>query len=243
MVPCSSGRVLGRTLDTYQLAGPQRGTATSISTTTGTTSRRTLTPVQARALLVAASEERLEALVVTGLMLGLGPGELTGLLWSDLDLEAGTLTVARSMKRERGSLRLGPVKRSRAGHRSIDLPIPVLDALRAHRTRQVSERLSAGPLWQDEGLVFCSEIGTALDPSNVRRTFDCVCRRAGLGHWTPYELRHSAASLLIDAGVPLEQVADLLGDDPRTLLRHYRHRVRPTVDAAKAPMEAMFGTG
>lgn len=59
----------------------------------------------------------------------------------------------------------------------------------------------------------------------------------------PYLLRHTAASLLIDAGVPVEQVADLLGDDPRTLYRYYRHRVRPVVDAAAAPMQALFGPG
>ena len=54
-------------------------------------------------------------------------------------------------------------------------------------------------------------------------------------------LQITCASLLIDAGIAVEQVADLLGDDPRTLYRYYRHRVRPVVDAAAAPMEALFG--
>jgi len=89
--------------------------------------------------------------------------------------------------------------------------------------------------------VFCSERGTALDPSNVRRTFARVAKRAGIeGHDFPYMLRHTAVSLLIDAGATIEEVADLLGDDPRTLYRHYRHRVRPVADAATR-MESILG--
>lgn len=64
--------------------------------------------------------------------------------------------------------------------------------------------------------------------------------KAGMDWAIPYMLRHTAASLLIDQGVSIEAVADLLGDDPRTLYRHYRHRVRRVVDAT-APMEALFG--
>lgn len=94
----------------------------------------------------------------------------------------------------------------------------------------------------DQGLVFCSELGSPLDPSNVRRTFARMAKRAGLDARFPYSLRHTAASLLIDAEVPVEQVADLLGDDPRTLYRFYRHRVRPVVDAATGPMQDLFGS-
>ena len=68
-----------------------------------------------------------------------------------------------------------------------------------------------------------------------------IAKRGGIEDAVPYLLRHSAASLLIDQGVSIEVVADLLGDDPKTLYRHYRHRVRPVVDAALAPMERLFG--
>ena len=146
------------------------------------------------------------------------------------------------MKNERGELHLGDVKRSRAGRRTALLPSSLVAILRAHRARQAAERLALGDAWCERGLVFCSEMGTPLDPSNVRRTFDRVGRRAGLGDTFPYLLRHTAVSLLMDAGRSVEEVADLLGDDPRTLYRHYRHRVRPVAEAAAAAMEELFGT-
>jgi integrase len=161
-------------------------------------------------------------------------------LWSDLALDSTppTLTVSGALKREPSrqgkgyELNRGAVKGSMAGQRTMALPPIAVDALRAHRARQASERLVAGELWEDQGLVFSSEIGTPLDPSNVRRTFRRVATRAGLDARFPYLLRHTAVSLLIDAGAGIEEVADLPGDDPRTLYRHYRHKVRPIAEAA-----------
>jgi integrase len=206
--------------------------------------RHSLSPAEARRLLAAAEEDRLGALVACGLMLGLRPGELAGLLWSDVDLEAGALTVSGSLKREwsptgRQLLRRGDVKRSRSGRRIILLPPRLIETLRAHRARQASERLAAGAAFADHGLVFSTEIGTPLDPANVRRSFTRIARRAGLDGGFPYLLRHSAASLLVDSGRTVEEVADLLGDDPRTLYRHYRHRIREAADAGLA-MEALL---
>lgn len=81
-----------------------------------------------------------------------------------------------------------------------------------------------------------------LNPSNLRRGFERLTSAAGLGHWHPNELRHSACLLLSAAGVPLEHVADVLGHDgTRMAARFYRHAVSPAVGAAVAPMEAMFG--
>jgi len=104
---------------------------------------------------------------------------------------------------------------------------------------------SAGTLWSQEwgplGLVFTTEVGTPIDPANLRRSFAALTEAAGLGHWTPYELRHSAASLLSAAGVHAEVVGDVLGHDgTRMVATVYRHAVTPTVAAAVAPMEAMF---
>lgn len=204
--------------------------------TTPTVARQSLTPHQARQLLDTANGERLEALLVVGLTVGLRPGELTGLLWSDLDLEGqpATLTVSGAMKQgPDGRVARGDVKRSTAGRRTAALPSIAIEALRAHRALQASERLAAGSLWRDEGLVFPSEVGTPLNPSNVRRSFARIGAKAGIeGARFPYLLRHTAVSLLVDAGASIEEVADLLGDDPRTLYRHYRHKVRPVAEAA-----------
>lgn len=86
--------------------------------------------------------------------------------------------------------------------------------------------------------------GTLLDPANLRRALRTVTEQAGLGQWHPHELRHSAASLLSAAGVPLEEVADVLGHtSTRVNSATCRHRTTPTVDAAAGPMEALFSTG
>jgi integrase len=208
---------------------------------------RSLTVDQAKTLLEEIKGEALEPMVTVGLMLGLRPGEILGLRWADVDLDNSVVTVSQSLKRERGVdghqvLRLGEPK-TRKSRRAVTAPAAVVEALGRRRAAQASHRLAAGPEWVDNGLVFTTENGTPLDPSNVRRAFSAATKKAKLGAWHPNELRHSAASLLSAAGVPQEQVADLLGHtDTRMLDRHYRHRVTATVTAATAPMEAMFGS-
>jgi integrase len=96
-------------------------------------------------------------------------------------------------------------------------------------------------VWEDHGLVFTTVMGTPIDHSNFRRLIDRVTRAAGLGHWTPNELRHSAGSLLIDEGVAIQEVADLLGHSPRMLMETYRHKVKPVVDATAA-QDRMLGS-
>jgi len=211
-----------------------------------TVERRSFTPDEARSLITAAGEERLGALVVCGVMLGLRPGELTGLLWTDLDIDTNppTLSITGSMKRRPdSSLYRGPVKKSKAGERTLALPAMLAAALVEHRRRQAAERLAIADLWIDHRLIFPSELGTPLDAANVRRTFARVAKRAGIDSTNapPYLMRHTAASLLVDNGATIEEVADLLGDHPETLHRHYRHRVRPVADAAAERMEQLFG--
>ncbi len=188
---------------------------------------RSLTEDEARRLFAAAAGDRLEALVYVGLMLGLRPGELGGLLWADVDLDKATVQVRRSLKNEPTGLRLGDPK-TRRSFRGLDLPAPVVRSLVAHRAHQAEERAFAGAAWVEHGLVFTTGVGTPIDPANLRRWFTRLSKSAGLGHWTPKELRHSAASLLSASGVPLELVADVLGHDgTRMTGTVYRHAVRP----------------
>jgi site-specific recombinase XerD len=87
-----------------------------------------------------------------------------------------------------------------------------VEALRDHRVRQARDRLAAGPLWQDHGLVFASAVGTPMDDHNVRRMFRAITEEAGLGTgWVPREMRHTFVSLLSARGVPVEAIALLAG--------------------------------
>lgn len=212
----------------------------------GQRSGRSLTPEQARQLLDVAAHDRLGGLVTVGLMLGLRPGELCGIRWEGVNLDVGVLAVTQSRKRTtdddgREALVLGAPK-TRKSRRALVLPRPVVDALRQHERRQRDERRNAGERWQDLDLVFPTSVGTPMSPSNLRRDLARITVAAGLGRWSPNELRHSAASLLSASGVPLEQIADVLGHaDTRMLLKHYRHPISRTIDAAAAPMERLFG--
>ena len=204
--------------------------------------RRSLTPEEARAFIGAAENEPLRCYIVVGLMCGLRPGELGGLLWDDVDIDGDppTLTVSGSMKRRPdATLYRGEVKRSKNGRRTVALPPTAVDALRLRRKEQEAEREAAGTAWTNQGLVFASENGNPLDPSNVRRSFRRIAERSGLDASFPYLLRHTSVSLILDAGASIDEAADLLGDDPRTLYAHYRHKVRPVADAALR-MEAVL---
>jgi integrase len=172
--------------------------------------------------------------------MGLRPGELLGLPWTAVDLQAERLRVHQSLKREHNKLVVGEPKTLRS-RRTLDMPGLVVDVLKAHRDHQEVERRDAGATWIETGLVFTTTLGTPIDPSNLRREFDKLTRKAGIGHWPPRELRHSAASLLSAAGVPIEQISDVLGHEgPRTTAAVYRHLVNPSVSAGKAPMDALF---
>jgi len=152
----------------------------------------------------------------------------------DIDFEAGVVHVRKGRKRISGRITIVTTK-TPGSVRSLDSPTVIMDALRTTRRDQRLERIAAGDRWRSEDdLVFTNVVGSPTDPPKVRAEFNRVIAVAELGEgWTPNMLRHSAASLMSDAGVPLERIADQLGHkDTRMLSAHYRHQVRPTIDAA-----------
>ena len=105
-----------------------------------------------------------------------------------------------------------------------------------HYTRQAEHKMAAGPLWRDHGLIFTSETGAPLDPENFSRAFAKLCNRAGLGHWHPYELRHSGASLMLAQGTPLHVVSEILGHASITIPKDvYGHLVVGTGGLSRRP--------
>lgn len=197
---------------------------------------RSMTADEARQLFEVADENDMGAMVRVGLMLGLRPGELTGLVWDDVDLDAGTLRVDQALVRGPGSSLKRADPKTPKSRRNIALPDPLVVALREHRDRQKVRTLTAA-----EDFVFATSKGTPLDPSNVRRSFAKLCNDAGLGHWTLVDLRRTAASLLSEAAVPIDHVTDLLGHvDSRMLDRHYRRSTKGAFGAAVSPMETLF---
>jgi integrase len=119
------------------------------------------------ARLTANSGRRLEARWVIALALGLRQGEVLGLRWTDVDLDAGVLRVNRALqKRADGVLTLVEPKTARS-RRAVPLPQSVVDTLRTRRSEQDAERARAGALWHDSyGLVFTTAVGTPVHPRN-----------------------------------------------------------------------------
>jgi len=93
----------------------------------------------------------------------------------------------------------------------LPLPIVAAEALKAHRTRQLQERLLAGSRWHDSGLVFTSTIGTSADDRNVRRAWKELLASADLPYVRIHDLRHTAATLLLTQGVHPRVVMETLG--------------------------------
>ena len=97
------------------------------------------------------------------------------------------------------------------GRRTIPLPTVSATALKEHRSQQLQDRLAAGTQWQDTGFVFTTPLGTPVDPDNLTKRFHDLCQRAGIGHRRFHALRHSAATLMLAMGTPLEVISKTLG--------------------------------
>ena len=151
---------------------------------------------EAAKVLAAARGDRLEALAVLVLAVGLRQGEALGLRWSNVDLRRASLRVADS--------------KTDAGVRTVALPDFVVTALKAHRARQREERM-ASDVWGDPDLVFTTSIGTVIDRRNALRWWHELTIRAGVGRRRFHASRHTAATLMLNNGVPLEVVSATLG--------------------------------
>jgi integrase len=201
-----------------------------------------LTGAEVAALLAVPGRGR--ALWTLAAYSGLREGELLGLLWRDVDLERGRVTVQRVWAQgpEGAGHRLRAYPKNHSSVRTVDLPAACLQTLQEHRTAQRIEKVGA-PLWMDqEGRVFLTKHGTPLHPGNTVRDLQHDAEKAGIRkRVTPHLLRHSYGSHLLDAGRPITEVSRLLGHaSPATTLRIYAHVVRTDTTAAAIALERAF---
>jgi integrase len=170
-----------------------------------------LTLEQARAFLEASQGDRLQALYLLALHTGARQGELLGLRWDDVDLEAGRLSLRRTLSGAKGGPTFTTPKNDKS--RSVRLTAKAVEGLRAHRERQLEEREMLAGLWQDHGLVFCTTKGTPLSRHNVHtRSFKPLLERAGLPRaFRFHDLRHRFATLMGSSGGHAKVVQEMLG--------------------------------
>jgi integrase len=165
---------------------------------------------QARELLKTVKDDRIEALYILALSLGLRQGELLGLRWQDVDLDAGRIRLEVQIQRVGGKLVSSPLKTDRS-RRLLVLPEMTKEALKNHRTNQLKERLKLGPAWEDHGLVFTTGLGRPIDARNLVRHYTRALKAAGIEYRNFHTLRHTAASLLLAHGGHLFRVQQVLG--------------------------------
>jgi integrase len=204
--------------------------------------RRALNVAEAQRPLAAASGDRLEALFVIALTVGLRRGELLGLKWSDLDPTDQVLRIERAVQRAAGQLRFVEPKTPRA-RRVLLVPEIAMAAFNAHRVRQARERLAAGDSWQDGDLIFASSIGTPIEPRNVNRRLNELRAKSGLDWLRLHDLRHACATYLLASGVEPRTVMKILGHSTiRLTMDLYGHVLPDRLRAAASAMDRAMQT-
>ena len=191
-----------------------------------------------RRLLEAAGEDRLEALYILAVHTGMRQGEILALRWQDVDMENDVISVRRTLTRSGGKVAFGEPKTQKS-RRSIRLTPQAGEALRSHLKRQLRDMEILGDRYQDQGLVFTTDTGGPINPSNLRqRSFAPLLKRAGLPHMRFHDLRHTCATLLLSRGVHPKFVQELLGHATIAItLDTYSHVMPSMGDATARAME------
>ena len=167
------------------------------------------TAEQSIAFLTAVSDERLVALWTLAIHTGMRRGELAGIRWKDIDLVGGTLTVAQ--QRTCANYEVVAIKPKGKSQRQLQLAPSTIAALAEHRKAQRIERVAAGPAWADTGYVFVDEVGQPYHPQSIYAMFIRACKRADVPAIRLHDLRHTMATLALQAGVHPKIVQEQLG--------------------------------
>jgi integrase len=265
-------RTLSRALKMAMVRGKlQRNVATL--TTPPPVIRQEIEPLtsdEARRVLTLTRSQRNGARWAIALGAGLRQGETLGLGWNEVDLDKGILHIRWQLQRlpyEHGCVRRGetatcggkplycPRRRggtvfsrpkSRAGSRDVVLPGPLVDELRMHRKAQLEERILAGSTWQEGprgGLVFCQRNGKPIDARRDYADWLELLSSAGVSRHRVHDARHSTATFLLEAGVDIKVVAEILGHSQSWFTRDtYQHvSQRLQAEAAEQMAATLWG--
>jgi integrase len=199
-------------------------------------------PEELRAFLDQVRSDRLFAAWLLMVTTGMRRGELAGLRWIDVDLDAGRVSPRRPRVVVNYEVVVSEPKTTK-GRRSLALDPATAAALRRHRTQQAQERLAAGPLWQDSGLVFAWPDGSPIHPQRFSSWFEQHARAAGLPRIRLHDVRHSYATAALAAGIPAKVVSERLGHANIAITMDTYSHVLPGLDAAAAGTVAQLILG
>ena len=188
-------------------------------------------------------EERLGPLYILAATSGARRGELLGLRWADLDLDATppVMRIRRTLV-QYGTVIAEKEPKTPRSRRTVALDAAAVAALRRHRIAQAEERLIAGPAYTNDDRVFADEIGRPLTPGNVSRGFSRQVKAAGLPQLTLHGLRHTFATLGLEAGVDTLYLSEILGHSSVSITAGiYQHtREERLVGAVQQVGDAIF---
>ena len=203
----------------------------------------TLSPDEARRFLVVAKDDRFSALYVLAISTGMRQGELLGLTWSNVNLDAGQIHVNQQLQYNRQDRRLELAETKSGKGRNVALTALAIAALKQHRRMQLAEKLALADVWQNEwDLVFTTQVGTPISAGNMlRRSFYPVLAKAEVPRLRFHDLRHTAATLLLIAGVHPRVVQEMLGHASIAItLDTYSHVVPSMQRDAAAKMQSIL---
>jgi integrase len=173
---------------------------------------------EARQFLKTAERDRYYAMYCLALVTTMRQGELFALRWRDVDLHGGTVTVRAAVRRSRTRGMEIAEPKTDSSRRTIAIDSAVVEILTAHQERQVEERTALGDVWRDLDLLFTDALGGPLRRYNMeRRHYYPLLAKAGVPRIRFHDLRHTAATLLISRGVPINVVSHMLGHSSAAL--------------------------
>jgi len=161
--------------------------------------------------LIAADQSPFRDAYHLIILTGLRRSELCGLMWNEVDLDAGELAVRRKLLRVTGRGLVEGKPKTQRGRRKIALGDEATTVLRRVRGQQAERRLQTGSAWQGRGHVFTDEMGNPIDPERITRSFRRLVQEHDLPHLTPHGLRHTWVSILSAAGVPIDVISKQAG--------------------------------
>ncbi len=190
-------------------------------------------PAQLRVFLDHVADDRFYAVWLLFCTTGMRRGEVAGLSWSNVDLDAGVISVVDTLVTVDSKAIRGTPK-TRKGRRRIAVDDATVAALRTHRATQLQERLAAGPAWQDHDAVVALEDGRPAHPQRITAAFRRHADAAGLPRIRLHDLRHSYATAALGAGVPVKVVSERLGHANTAITSDLYMHVPDEMDRAAA---------
>jgi integrase len=203
---------------------------------------RTWSPESLRAFLDGTRGDRRNVAWLLLASTGMRRGEVLGLRWADVDLRAAQLAIRQTLLTADMVTLFGEPK-SRRSRRVVALVTTTIEALQRHRRNQLEEKLALGPAYQDGDLVFARRDGRAYEPDEFSREFDRKSKRLDLPRIRLHDLRHTWATLALQAGIHPKVVSERLGHGTIAVTLDIYSHVTPSLqrEAADQVAAVIFG--